>query len=106
MSHKTPFEQMNGTQRALHNLTHIIEDGCELSYIPAISDAIDQITALQQQRYELAALNAELVAALHCLHTQTMYRLHPLDPRTERPTHTLFDRIEHILEKALKRIVK
>ena len=49
MSHKTSFEQMNATQRSLHNLTHIIDDKAELTYLPAISAAIDQITVLQQQ---------------------------------------------------------
>ncbi len=63
MSHQTPFEQMNATQRSLHNLCNIIEDRDELTYMPAISAAIDEIAALSEslRRYGRHAPSCRIV---------------------------------------------
>ena len=63
MKHKTEFENMNATQRSLHNLICILDDPCLLTYEQSISNAIDEITDLTQQRDELLDTLEELLYA-------------------------------------------
>ena len=67
MKHKTEFENMNATQRSLHNLICILDDPCELTYEQSISNAIDEITYLTQQRDELLAAINQAVMDLQAI---------------------------------------
>jgi hypothetical protein len=65
MKHKTEFENMNATQRSLHNLCCILDGDDLLSYERSISAAIDEITDLKQQRDELLKI-VDAVAHIGC----------------------------------------
>ncbi len=61
--HKTKFDDMNQVQRSLHNLIHILDDDCLQTYEASLSEAIDTITQLEQQRDELQTKYHNLVLA-------------------------------------------
>lgn len=62
MPHITKFEEMNSTQRSLHNLTFIIDQDDEIkTYKQSISNAIDEISLLQLRLKEAIDKNEALM---------------------------------------------